>query len=118
MLDVAGAVIVLERAATELECRGWTRNTLIDRASGCVCVRGALHIAAGASVGADRNGHYIDGLHMHIDDVDELSNSIRRTIGSSAHEGLTWWNDNRAENVGQVVDAVRRTAVRLSGAPS
>lgn len=98
---VLGVADVLDRAADEIEARGWHQGDWIEDDTGCVCAEGALYFA-GASAKL---------VAVSISPTGKL---FRDHIG----ESIVDWNDAPERTQAEVVAALRSaaTAARAGGA--
>lgn len=111
MSDLTTVPDLLEQAAEVIDERGWHRGHYTDSDGRCVCLVGAVSIAAGLRP---------DALGFPDGAPDKTRVAIAQTAVRAVERWLsvddaTDWNDDDAEDVNQVVDELRACAAAERG---
>lgn len=106
---------ILEKAADVINERGWTQGREVDR-TGAVCLRGALRMAAGATI--DLKWYGADGVHPFMTGPEhprpsEYTRAIERVMGLLEHEVINLmpaWNDEQGRTKDEVITVLQHAA--------
>jgi hypothetical protein len=98
---------ILTKAADVIDERGWHRGAYENHVDGGVCVMGAMCVA----VGLPPNAIALAGDSRTLGDVHAAADRLERWLGIQV---ITEWNDESAEDIGEVTKALRECAAELS----
>jgi hypothetical protein len=107
-------------AAEVIRARGWFQGRFSEGPCGPVCAIGALNVAAGHApnhMGERTFDHFDQPEHRAV-----LETLVRDGAAHEAHDDrvIGWrimqWNDSPTRTVGDVLNVLERTAMRLEAA--